>query len=180
HAISVAWKSLVSPSGTRVMRPAQSDRSAAPAPSAPRARRVDYPLLVGAALVLVALLLDMRALLPAGALLSLLAAVLALGSLARRPARAHPVAVDSAARRLLADDSVRAIQRWTRTNLLTPSAPELIGVRAVHREGRIFHLEAQPALLRTGGIPTGTEVVCRDVTARAELEQLRADFLAMV
>jgi len=84
------------------------------------------------------------------------------------------------ARRLLAEDSVRAIQRWSRTNLLTPSEPTLIDVRAVHREGRIFHLEAQPALLRTGGVPTGTEVVCRDVTARAELDQLRADFLAMV
>jgi PAS domain S-box-containing protein len=226
------------------MRPASSNRSAAPPPSASHGRRVDFPLLIGAALVFLALLLDPRALLPAGALLSLLAALLALGALARRPARAHPASVETdahhlaseleetvarltaseerfrsmieyagapiltfdladtitsmnraaellfgwdralligkPARRLLADDSMRAIQRWTRTNLLTPSEPALIDVRAVHREGRIFHLEAQPALLRTGGIPTGTEVVCRDVTARAELEQLRADFLAMV
>ncbi len=226
------------------MRPTASDCSAAPDPSPTRTRRVDYPLLIGAALVLLALLLDPHALLPAGALLSLLAALVGLGALTRRPAHARPAPFDvdahrlaseleetvarltaseerfrsmieyagapiltfdladtitsmnraaellfgwdralligNPARRLLADDSMRAIQRWTRTNLLTPSEPVLIDVRAVHREGRIFHLEAQPALLRTGGIPTGTEVVCRDVTARAELEQLRADFLAMV
>jgi PAS domain S-box-containing protein len=226
------------------MRPAPSDRSAASPPRSTRAGRVDLPLLTGAVLLLVALLHDPHALLPASALLSLLAAILALGALTRRPADPRPLPHDDDAHRLaseleetvarltaseerfrsmiehagapiltfdladnitsmnraaellfgwdrelligqpacrlLAEESVRGIQRWTRTSLLTPAEPALIDVCAVHREGRIFHLEAQPALLRTGGIPTGTEVVCRDVTARAELEQLRADFLAMV
>jgi PAS domain S-box-containing protein len=195
-------------------------------------------------LLLTTLLHDQSTLLPAGALLSFLAALLALGAWARRPAAAPAASVDAdarqlagelaetvarltaseerfrsmiehagapiltfdlgdnvtsmnraaellfgwdreqligqPARRLLADESVRAIQRWTRASLLTPAEPALIDVRAVHREGRILHIEAQPTLLRSGSIPTGTEVVCRDVSARAELEQLRADFLAMV
>jgi PAS domain S-box-containing protein len=227
------------------MRLADCQRSAIPQPPPTHARRVDPPLLVGAALLLVvALLYDPHALLPAGALLSLLAALLALATLARRPAAATvaPLAADShrlaeelaatvarltvseerfrsmiehagapiltfdlaenitsmnraaellfgwdrelligkAARRLLADESVRAIQRWTRTNLLTPTEPTSINVQAVHQEGRILHLEVQPTLLRTGGVLMGTEVVCRDVTARADLERLHADFLAMI
>jgi PAS domain S-box-containing protein len=226
------------------MRLADRQRPAAPQPTPRRARRVDPPLLIGAALLLTALLHDPRALLPAGALLSLLAALIALGALARRSPQRRTLPLDGDAHRLaselehtvarltaseerfrsmiehagapiltfdlaetitsmnraaellfgwdrdlligepacrlLADESVRAIQRWTRASLLTPAEPALIDVRAVHHEGRVLHLEAQPALLRTGGIPTGTEVVYRDVTARAELEQLRADFLAMV
>lgn len=227
------------------MRLADCQRSAAPTPTPRPARRVDPPLLVGAGLLLAALVHDPHALLPAGALLSLLAAVIGLGALARRSAVAHsppPPEADAPglatalaetvarltaseerfrsmiehagapiltfdladnitsmnraaellfgwdreqligkpARRLLAEESVRAIQRWTRTSLLTPAEPALIDVRAVHQEGRILHLEAQPALLRTGGMPNGTEVVCRDVTARADLERLRADFLAMI
>ena len=225
------------------MRLVDYQQSATPKPTPTRARRVDPPLLVGAVLLLVALVYDPHALLPVGALLSLLAALLALGTLARRPAAAAaPLAADAhrlaseldetvarltaseerfrsmiehagapiltfdlaenitsmnraaellfgwdrellvgkPARRLLADERARAIHGWMRSSLLTPAEPALIDVRAVHHEGRILHLEAQPTLLRTCGIPTGTEVVCRDVTARAELEQLRADFLAMV
>jgi PAS domain S-box-containing protein len=221
------------------MRRADRQRSAAPTPT--RRNRVDLPLLIGAVLLLAALLHDPHALLPAGALLSSLAALVALGALARRGERPaatvdaerlrreleHSVTrlaaseeryrsmiehagaailtfdlaenvtsmnraaevlfgwerdrlIGQPARRLLADESVRAIQRWTRASLLTPADPTMIAVRAVHRQGRILHLEAQPALLRAGGVPSGTEVVCRDVTARAELEQLRADFLAMM
>jgi PAS domain S-box-containing protein len=82
--------------------------------------------------------------------------------------------------RLLADASVRAIRLWTRTNMLTPSEAITIDVRGAHREGRLLHLEAHPAVLRSGGVPVGIEIVCRDVTTQAELEQLRSDFLAMV
>lgn len=228
------------------MRFVDCQRPAAPMPPPARGPRVDTPLLIGAGLLLAALLHDPHALLPAGALLSFLAAAIALGALARRPrvvavapsphdGDQHQLAskleesvsslaaseeryrsmiehagapiltfdlaenvtsmnraaellfgwereqlVGQPARRLLADESVRAVQRWTRASLLTPADPTVIDVRAVHREGRILHLEAQPTLLRTAGIPSGTEVVCRDVTARAELDELRADFLAMM
>lgn len=226
------------------MRLADRQRSAAPVLPPPRGRRVDTPLLIGAGLLLTALLLDPHALLPAGALLSFSAALIGLAALARRPAAVvrsardvddTPLAtrleesvarlaaseeryrsmiehagapiltfdlaenltsmnraaellfgwerdalVGEPARRLLADDSVRAISRWTRASMLTPAEPTTIDVRAVHKEGRILHLEAHPALLRASGVPSGTEVVCRDVTTRAELDQLRSDFLAMM
>ncbi len=51
---------------------------------------------------------------------------------------------------------------------------------AVHREGRILHLDAHAAVLRSQGVPIGVEVVCRDATVRKELDRLRADFLAMI
>jgi PAS domain S-box-containing protein len=84
------------------------------------------------------------------------------------------------ARRLFADESVRALARWTRESLLTPSEPAELEVAAVHREGRILHLETRAVVLRNDGVPLGTEVVCRDITARKELDRLRADFLAMM
>jgi len=84
------------------------------------------------------------------------------------------------ASRLFADSSVRALQRWTRESLLVPAEPAELEVTAVHREGRILHLEARAVILRSDGVPTGTEVVCRDVTVRKELDRLRADFLAMI
>ncbi len=88
--------------------------------------------------------------------------------------------VGQPATRLLADASVRALRRWTRGNIITPSEPLVMEIRAAHHEGRIINLEAHPALLRTGGVPLGVELVCRDVTARATVEQLRDDFLAMI
>jgi PAS domain S-box-containing protein len=88
--------------------------------------------------------------------------------------------IGAPAHRLFAGESVGALQRWTRASLLTPAEPTQIEVMAVHREGRVLHLEAHAAVFRTGGVPAGTELVCRDTTARTELERLRADFLAMM
>jgi PAS domain S-box-containing protein len=88
--------------------------------------------------------------------------------------------IGAPARRLFADESVRALARWTRESLLTPSEPAELEVTAVHREGRILHLETRAVVLRNDGVPLGTEVVCRDITARKELDRLRADFLAMM
>jgi signal transduction histidine kinase len=79
-----------------------------------------------------------------------------------------------------APESTRTIGRWARSQLLTPLEPARLELTAVHREGRLLHLEAQAAVLRDGGVPIGTELVCRDITSRKELERLRADFLAMM
>jgi PAS domain S-box-containing protein len=88
--------------------------------------------------------------------------------------------VGTPARRLFADESMRALECWSRADLLRPAEPVEIAVTAVHREGRILHLETHAAVLRSAGVPTGLQVVCRDSTARKELERLRADFLAMM
>jgi len=88
--------------------------------------------------------------------------------------------VGTPVQRLLAEESVRAIRRWLHEGLLTPTDPVQLELTAVHREGRILHLEAHTSVLRGNGTPVGVEVVCRDVTVRRELDRLRADFLAMV
>ena len=88
--------------------------------------------------------------------------------------------IGAPARRLVADESVRALQKWTRAHLLTPTETAELEMIAVHREGRILHLDAHAAVLRSQGVPVGVEVVCRDATVRKELDRLRADFLAMI
>jgi PAS domain S-box-containing protein len=82
--------------------------------------------------------------------------------------------------RLFAEESVRALQRWTRAALLTPADPADLEVTAVHREGRILRLDARAAVFCTSGVPAGIVVICHNTTPRKELERLRADFLAMM
>jgi PAS domain S-box-containing protein len=88
--------------------------------------------------------------------------------------------IGAPASRLLADASVAALRRWTRSDVLTPAEPIALPTQGVHREGRLLHLEAQPSLIQVGGVPVGFAIVCRDTTAQGELHQLRSDFLAMV
>jgi len=94
--------------------------------------------------------------------------------------RSRDAMLGQPATRLLAAAGVRALRCWARGDMLTPAEPAALELRGVHSEGYIIRLEAQPGILRIGGVPVGTHVVCRDATARADLDQLRADFLAMI
>ncbi|HEY2386897.1 MAG TPA: HAMP domain-containing sensor histidine kinase [Candidatus Binatia bacterium] len=88
--------------------------------------------------------------------------------------------IGTPASQLLSEPSIRALRRWTRRDMLTPAEPTALALQGVHREGRVLHLEAQPSVVQTCGVPVGFAIVCRDTTKQGELDQLRSDFLAMV
>jgi PAS domain S-box-containing protein len=88
--------------------------------------------------------------------------------------------IGAPASQLLSEPSVRALRRWTRSDMLTPAEPTALGLQGVHREGRLLHLEARPSVVQACGVPIGFAIVCRDTTKQGELDQLRSDFLAMV
>lgn len=60
------------------------------------------------------------------------------------------------------------------------SLPSLFELQAVHKNGTIVSLETNASFLYEGDKPVGMVCILRDVTLKKELEQQRADFLAML